>query len=274
MATFTTKLGLRKPAGTDLVTVTTDLNASMDLLDTAVDRICTSSTRPSTPFVGMKAFETDTTRQIACVQITPSVVWRYTDGVQVVASTSEIVLPFSGQLVFNTTDGLLYRYYNAAWGKLQSDIPACTLYMNTTKTHANSTDTDVIWDGQLENWTSPAGTKMWDDGAQPARIYIRKDGYYLYGVALQYAANATGKRTCTITLNGIGTPTALTAIGYDTMQGTTAVSPNVLQVTRGRRFVAGDILRCNTWQNSGGNLQIIGNTIEGAMYFWAAWQKP
>lgn len=188
------------------------------------------------------------------------------------ADFSNIVLPYPGLVVLGV-DNLLYRYTGVAWVQIQVDKPACTFYMNTTKSINNMLDTDVQWDNYLEDWVDPSGLHMWD-ASQPSRMAIRKGGYYTYGVSVHYAQNATGKRTATITLNGTGTPNGGTAIGYDTVAGNTATAPNVLRIVNGRRFSAGDILRCSTWQSSTVSLNIVGNTIEGAMYFWAAWQKP
>lgn len=70
MATTTTKLGLRKPdpnpSTGDFINVTTDINNSMDTLDSAVGVfICTSGTRPtgSQRWDGRDIFETDTRRR-------------------------------------------------------------------------------------------------------------------------------------------------------------------------------------------------------------------
>lgn len=66
-ATFTSRLGLRKPDGTapdsDNVNVVTDLNDNYDKIDTHLGfYVCTSSTRPtgSDRFTGRQIFETDT----------------------------------------------------------------------------------------------------------------------------------------------------------------------------------------------------------------------
>jgi len=63
MATFTSRLGLRKPATGDNVNVTTDLNDNNDKVDLHIgDYVCTSSTRPTgvNLFTGRTIFETDT----------------------------------------------------------------------------------------------------------------------------------------------------------------------------------------------------------------------
>lgn len=60
MATSTTRLGLTKPAGSDVVDVAV-LNANADKIDAAVGIVvCTSTTRPTSPFTGQQIYETDT----------------------------------------------------------------------------------------------------------------------------------------------------------------------------------------------------------------------
>ena len=60
MATNTTKLGLIKPDLTDVVDVA-DLNDNADSIDAAVGfTICTSATRPASPWTGQVIYETDT----------------------------------------------------------------------------------------------------------------------------------------------------------------------------------------------------------------------
>ena len=63
MATNTTKLALVKPDGTDLVDIAV-LNANADKIDTAAGAfICTSTTRPTSPWNGQVIFETNTLNQ-------------------------------------------------------------------------------------------------------------------------------------------------------------------------------------------------------------------
>lgn len=147
----------------------------MDALDVAIDRICTSTTRPSTPYAGMRAYETDTGRFIICAQTSPSVLWGYYspisstsgtrpavagtqglytgtklfetdthnkltfngtawehDSIPVVTATSQIVAPYDGQLCFNKTNGILYRYKSStsSWQSLYA--PAHARYVRTT----------------------------------------------------------------------------------------------------------------------------------------------
>jgi hypothetical protein len=60
VATSTTRLGLTKPAGSDVVDVAV-LNANSDKIDAAVGIVvCTSTTRPLSPYEGQQIYETDT----------------------------------------------------------------------------------------------------------------------------------------------------------------------------------------------------------------------
>lgn len=72
MATTTSKLALSKPDTTDAVDIAV-LNANSDKLDSAVGMfICTSTTRPSTPFNGQTIYETDTKNQRIWITATSS----------------------------------------------------------------------------------------------------------------------------------------------------------------------------------------------------------
>ena len=60
MATTTTRLALTKPAGTDVVDIDV-LNANADKIDANIGYVvCTSTTRPASPYSGMVILETDT----------------------------------------------------------------------------------------------------------------------------------------------------------------------------------------------------------------------
>lgn len=62
MATFTTRLGLRKPATSDAVNVTTDISDSMDTIDAAVGFESRTSF-PGSPYTGKPIFRTDQSHQ-------------------------------------------------------------------------------------------------------------------------------------------------------------------------------------------------------------------
>jgi hypothetical protein len=132
-----------------------DISYTTNLLDTYIDRVCTKATRPSTAWVGLRVWETDTAAGIVCVSVGP-IVWRYftipavanaagrnalspvhtgmtctrvdkgwtevydgtawrTVGTVAVTAGTDVTHPYTDQLVILLADHLLYRWDGAAW---------------------------------------------------------------------------------------------------------------------------------------------------------------
>jgi hypothetical protein len=125
MATFTPRLGLRKPNPAisigDLVDAAGDLNANWDIIDAmgSISAICTTTTRPSSPVVGMMAYETDTTAKIICTSTGPSV-WRYLSMPVAATLASTVTTPYTGLVGYQTSDSLHYKYNGSTWVPLSS----------------------------------------------------------------------------------------------------------------------------------------------------------
>lgn len=111
MATSTTKLGLTKPAYTDVVDVA-DLNDNADKLDAAVGMtICTSATRPATPWSGQIIFETDT----LIPYVWDGSAWQVAGGGGgggLTISATAPASPSEGDLWWDSDDGKMFVYYN------------------------------------------------------------------------------------------------------------------------------------------------------------------
>lgn len=159
MATTTTKLGLRKPDPNpttgDFVDPANDLNNNWDKIDNAFGTaICTSTTRPSTPFVGQQAYETDTIAQIVCISTGPAV-WRYTTVPQVASVSARNALTvYAGLRAFRFDIGVEQYYNGSVWlstgptrlnavatgdlpiGTADGDIPGATLTFTTASANA------------------------------------------------------------------------------------------------------------------------------------------
>ncbi|MFD4250394.1 hypothetical protein ACFWQL_11710 [Amycolatopsis thermoflava] len=156
---------------------------------------------------------------------------------------------------------------------LDSDLPACTVALTGTLSIANNADSDVIWSTFEENWTNGAGEAMFS-ATNPTRITIRESGLYLVGFQINYLwVNATGKRCASLTKNNTGTPTNASVMCYDSYTPTATALATSLKATALERFVNGDILRLSTYQNSGGALNLQGDTIEGRSRMFAIKQK-
>lgn len=108
MATTTSKLALTKPDGTDLVDIAV-LNANADKIDAASGAtICTSTTRPASPWNGQVIFETDTLN--ALVYRTSTSSWAILGG-STVASDPPAGAG-NGNFWWDSDNGKLYIYYN------------------------------------------------------------------------------------------------------------------------------------------------------------------
>lgn len=122
MSTTTTKLGLLKPAGPDVVSRTTQLNANWDALDSAIGVVeCLSTTRPSTTYAGMLIRETDTLR--TWVRNAANSAWLNVSGIPIVNNTTDVTVPANGQVVFSFTGFGLWYYKSTAtaWLPLTHD---------------------------------------------------------------------------------------------------------------------------------------------------------
>ncbi|WP_027945955.1 hypothetical protein [Amycolatopsis taiwanensis] len=224
------------------------------------------------PWEGMRCYRADKGWEEGYV----GSAWRLL-GIPLVSNLADVTNPYTQQIVRRTSDGQLVEWTGSAWAPLDSRKPACTLVMTGTFTVGPSADTDVRWTTFSENWTDPnSGNKMWDDGANPTRLTIRRDGYYTGGFELHYdqGSNTGGKRVATMTRNNTGIPTNASALCYDSSRFNTNGDITKLGGTFGERLTNGDILRVSTWQNSLGNLNLRGDTIEGKCRMWVVWEKP
>lgn len=112
MATNTTKLGLIKPDLTDVVDVG-NLNDNADDIDAAVGfTLCTSATRPATPWAGQTIFETDTTSSF----VWDGSAWQAAGGgsgsITVSATAPVSPPPANGDLWWDSDNGNMYIYYD------------------------------------------------------------------------------------------------------------------------------------------------------------------
>jgi hypothetical protein len=120
LATSTTRLGLTKPDGTDLVDVAV-LNTNFDKTDAAAGAfVCTSTTRPSTPYSGQIIYETDTDQSFVWDSATST--WNVlTPGATVCTSASRPASPVPGQVIYETDTKLTYVYASGTWAPVVNE---------------------------------------------------------------------------------------------------------------------------------------------------------
>jgi hypothetical protein len=115
MATFTTRLGLRKPATTDLVDVGTDVNDSMDIIDNAIGFFRTNAF-PGSPYSGRPIMRSDLTDNLFVYN---GSVWLPVQGIPAFAdeATRDAVLtgPVTGDTAYIVNFGIFTYYTGSAW---------------------------------------------------------------------------------------------------------------------------------------------------------------
>lgn len=146
MATTTTKLALTKPDGSDLVDIAV-LNANADKIDAAAGAtICTSTTRPASPWSGMVIYETDTNAGYVYRSSTTS--WLpIASGATICTSSTRPSAPYAGQVIFETNTLKTLVYASSAWQEVVNSTAAKEF---TSPTVANQTARDALFPSPVQ----------------------------------------------------------------------------------------------------------------------------
>lgn len=135
MSTTTARLGLVKPATSGEVVDISIINDNMDDLDAAVGfTVCTSGTRPSTPYTGQQIHETDTDNRYYW----SGSYWR---GIGVLTCTSGArpANQRAGQVIFETDTGRVLTYDGTTW-----NTGRCYAHMGKTDGFQSMTTTPTV----------------------------------------------------------------------------------------------------------------------------------
>lgn len=137
---------------------------------------------------------------------------------------------------------------DATWATTSSTFVGATVKRSTTFAVSTATWTDVQWDAEDFDTNT-----MHDNVTNPDRVTIAasQGGKYLVAFSVQFATNATGFRSGKIQINGAdGSYPAHRAIAN------TAGDSIVLSGSGVITLAAGDIVRLQVHQTSGGNLNV------------------
>jgi len=171
-----------------------------------------------------------------------------TSSIPVVSSTADIASPFTGHLVFNTTDTRLYRYSGTAWIVFTGG-PTWALSRITTQTYANNAWTTMNW--TVENVDT--GNMHPTNGDT---VTINQAGLYAINAKASFSGTVTtaGQRACRLTINGTADANAID--GSSVIQNaanavniTSAVPSPTVYI----QLAVNDVIRAQAWQNSGTN---------------------
>lgn len=145
MVTTTSKLGLNKPDTTDLVDISV-LNQNADKLDAAAGaKICTSSTRPSSPWDGQIIFETDTTSTL--VWRAASSTWVIIGRTTVCTSSTRPANPYEGQQIYETDTKKELTRVGSSW---EPTVNATVLAPLISSVVANAAARDALFPSPVQ----------------------------------------------------------------------------------------------------------------------------
>lgn len=193
MATNTTKLGLIKPDFVDVVDIT-DLNTNADDIDAAVGfTICTSSTRPSTPWTGQSIFETDTESSF----IWDGTAWKPGGGGgSIEISATAPSSPGEGDLWWDSDNGNLYIYYDDGDSQQWVAANGPQVFVGTTAPPG--------YQGQLWFDSTQGKTYIYYDDGTSAQ-WISAIGGSLSGNVIQVVSAFTATTTTTTSASFVNT---------------------------------------------------------------------
>jgi hypothetical protein len=134
------------------------------------------------------------------------------------------------------------------WGSATATARGCSLYLTADQSIATATATMVSWNAEIYDTDS-----YHDNSTNPTRITIPTGlgGKYLITVTLPFNANAVGQRVGYIIKNG--------SLFYLTAQGNLSATIGAfINYSYTTSLVAGDYIEIQTYQDSGGALNLLG----------------
>lgn len=172
-------------------------------------------------------------------------VYRGVSTIQSVAALTDISDPFSNQMVFLTTDGLLYRY-NGGLATWQTFALQCNLRQTVAQSIANGTFTSVTYTTEDKDTHGAHSTVT-----NTSRVTVPILGDYELSGAVSIDASATGGRVTRWAKNG----TAIngSSISVPALSSGTVVPMRTIPVT----LAATDYIEAQFFQNSGGALNTL-----------------
>lgn len=197
--------------------------------------ICTSTTRPSTPFHGQVIYETDSKKEF----VYNGTAWVQTNS----ASTTSGVTGVSNLIV----------------------PPACSLYHSATQNIANATYQAVVFNS--ENFDTDA---MHDTSTNTSRVTVNTAGLYQVSGYVTYNNNATGTRNLYVYINGASAGNQQVASRGVTRTDGGAHTVGLSGLVS---LSVGDYIELVTYQTSGGGaLSLTAHTApDFPVIFQAAW---
>lgn len=168
---------------------------------------------------------------------------------RVVAATSEVTTPYAQQVIFNTTDNMLYRYTGSTWlafagggGDTAATRHAARYESTNGQSIANVTDVKCQFPTAVKttNDVTASGTSNTD-------FLINRSGWWLITTAQRYAANAGGGERNLSIITGTNVGSLTSRLTNMSVFPGTGVGPLALATVD--PITSGTSICIGTWQN-------------------------
>lgn len=180
--------------------------------------------------------------------------WRLRIDVVYPATAGALDIAFTQPLLAWSDDGSLPQFTPAVgrWVPEAQRYHGARAFRSATQAIGDTTDTAVTFPtgSASESWD----TELFHDmSTNTAHFTAPWDGYYQVNAGIGFAGNATGRRDLWIEANGDGVKRALQRELNPTATDCYLTTSLLVRLT------AGSYVRMLVWQNSGGNLNVLGN---------------
>ena len=194
--------------------------------------------------------------------------------IPVVASPSDIAVPFTGQIVHSTSDGLLHRWTGAAWVGIAAVGGSTAATMHEARYHqiasaqsvSTATDTRVKFEQGITTCNDVTASGVGNNA-----FTLVRDGVWHLTAGIRLLGNAGGGERHLWIETGGGFVTANRIVG--TAIANVGSAPVTLCCASTIRVIANTVITIGTFQNSGGPIAVdIG--FGGTCHVALTWLRP
>jgi hypothetical protein len=191
----------------------------------------------------------------------------------VVSSTASVTNPYTGQIIFNTTDNMLYRYDGSSWvaflatgGGTSATTHEARYEQTTFQTIANATDTKLAFNNPVTTCSDVTAS-----GTNNTDFLLNRGGWWRASASLRMVTGSTGERDLFMATGTTVGTLANRFVGAS--DGAVGGAAGTLSVSTDIRLAAATSVFAGTFQNNGGSLATevgFGHTVHIAL----TWLRP
>lgn len=193
-----------------------------------------------------------------------------TSSIPVVDATSDIIAPFQGQVIFNNTDDMLYKYESGAW--IAFCATGTTLHEARYEQRASgqsvTTSTDTKQKFEAVNTSCPDVTAS---GTNNTDFLLNRGGLWRVSVGARFLGNAGGGERHIWIMTG--TTFVVTNRIAEIALPNVGSAPAAVMASTEVRLFANTSVCCGLWQNSGGSI-VMDTGFGGINHIAICWLRP